>query len=214
MRSPKLSSINERTRPRELDASHVSLISGLVRHACRRLLRLTRMHARPGAVRASNKRAMKDLNDSVKSARGGVATRQTGLDRSVFGVHIHACDMGTGLDLSTCKDCHCLAARRRARAITRVFEEKLRPYGLRATQFSILAALALKGPTPISELADLLGVERTTLTRSAAVLERNGWVNFAPTEDAREHPLRLTRIGRAKLERAFPAWKQAQEMTG
>ena len=117
------------------------------------------------------------------------------------------------IELSACRRCHCLAARRKARAITRFFDEKLRPHGLRATQFSVLAALALKGPAPISELADILGLERTTLTRSAALLERNGWVAAARPEDAREHPLRLTRTGRAKLERALPAWKAAQEMT-
>jgi DNA-binding MarR family transcriptional regulator len=121
--------------------------------------------------------------------------------------------MGTRIDLSACRYCHCLAVRRRAREITRTFDEKLRPHGLRATQFSVLAALALKGPTPISELADVLGLERTTLTRSAALLEQNGWVAAARPEDAREHPLRLTRAGRARLGRAFPAWKEAQEMT-
>jgi DNA-binding MarR family transcriptional regulator len=122
--------------------------------------------------------------------------------------------MDTGIDLFACVDCHCLAARRTARALTRDFEAKLRPYGLRATQFSILAALALKGPTPVSELAEVLGLERTTLTRSAAVLGRNGWVEVAPSEDARKHPLRLTPAGREKLEDAFPAWKEAQELAG
>lgn len=114
------------------------------------------------------------------------------------------------IDLSSTKHCHCLAARREARAITRLYEEKLRSHGLRATQFSILAALALKGPTPTSELADFLGLERTTLTRSAALLERNGWVAAGRAEDAREHPLRLTSTGRRKLESAFPAWREAQ----
>lgn len=96
--------------------------------------------------------------------------------------------------------------------ITRLFEEKLRPHGLRATQFSVLAALALRGPTPISELADVLGLERTTLTRSAALLERKGWVGAAQPEDARERPLRLTPAGRRRLEEAFPAWKEAQDL--
>lgn len=120
--------------------------------------------------------------------------------------------MDTATDLSACKSCYCLAARRTARAITRLYEEKLRPHGLRATQFSILAALALKGPTPIRELADLLGLERTTLTRSAAVLERNGWISSGRSEDARERPLDLTAAGRQKLENAFPAWQAAQEL--
>lgn len=114
------------------------------------------------------------------------------------------------IDLSSCVNCHCLAARRRARSITRLFDEKLRPHGLRATQFSILAALALMGPRPISELAEKLGLERTTLTRSTKVLERNGWIETDPSEDARERRLRLTRTGRRQLEGAFSAWQAAQ----
>ncbi len=116
------------------------------------------------------------------------------------------------VDLSVLRDCHCLAARQHARAITRLFEEKLRPHGLRATQFSVLAALALKGPTRVTELADTLGLERTTLTRIRTLLERNGWVSTAESEDARERPFRLTGAGRRKLEGAFPAWKEAQDV--
>jgi DNA-binding MarR family transcriptional regulator len=115
------------------------------------------------------------------------------------------------MDLSLCAECHCLAVRRRARAVTRHFEAKLRPHGLRATQFSILAALALAGPMPMGELARLLGLERTTLTRSALLLEREGWVRTEPSADARERPLRLTPAGRRKLESAYPAWKAAQD---
>ncbi len=115
------------------------------------------------------------------------------------------------VDFSATKDCHCLAARRRAREITRLYEEKLRPHGLRATQFSVLAALALKGPTPLGELADVLGLERTTLTRSANRLGDEGWVADAESEDARERRLRLTPAGREKVESAYPAWKEAQD---
>ncbi len=120
----------------------------------------------------------------------------------------------TPLDLAATTECYCLAARRTARTVTRLYEERLRPLGLRATQFSILAALALKGPALISELAGFLGLERTTLTRSAALLERNGWIRSARPEDAREHPLQLTRAGRRKLEAALPAWRAAQELAG
>jgi DNA-binding MarR family transcriptional regulator len=122
--------------------------------------------------------------------------------------------MGAAADLAACRNCHCLAARRYARAITRLYERRLRPHGLRATQFSVLARLALKGPTPIRELAEVLGLERTTLTRVAAVLGRNGWIAGAPSPDARAHPLRLTGAGRRKVEAAFPAWKQAQDWVG
>ncbi|MGH8161629.1 MAG: MarR family winged helix-turn-helix transcriptional regulator [Gammaproteobacteria bacterium] len=119
--------------------------------------------------------------------------------------------MSKEADLWETRNCHCLAARREARAVTRLYEEKLRPYGLRATQFSILAALTLKGPTRLGELADLLGLERTTLTRAAKLLERNRWIGAAPSKDAREHLLKIRSAGRRKLEAAFPAWKSVQD---
>ena len=115
-------------------------------------------------------------------------------------------------DLTVTKNCHCLAARRTARTITRLYEQYLRPHRLRATQFSILAALALRGPTRVSELAEGLDLERTTVTRSVALLERNGWVRAVRPEDARERPLQLVPAGRRKLEAAFPAWNAAQEL--
>ncbi len=120
--------------------------------------------------------------------------------------------MTQNLDLAATRDCRCLAARRTARALTRLYEKQLRPHGLRATQFSILAALSLKGPTPIGELAKVIGLERTTLTRSAALLERSGWVRSVRGEDGREHPLEVTPAGGRKLKAALPAWKAAQDI--
>ncbi len=118
------------------------------------------------------------------------------------------------MDLSLCTQCHCLAARRHAQAVTRHFEAELRPHGLRATQFSILAALALSGSPPMGELAELLGLERTTLTRSTTLLERNGWLRPERSQDGRERRLRLTASGRRKLEAAYPSWKAAQASVG
>ena len=118
----------------------------------------------------------------------------------------------TVVALAETRNCYCLAARREARALTRLYEEQLRPYGLRATQFSILAALSQKGPTPVGELAEVLGLERTTLTRGAAVLERRGWVAAEHAADARQRVLRLTPAGLVRLEEAFPAWKAVQDL--
>jgi len=116
-----------------------------------------------------------------------------------------------GLDLPLTLHCHCLAARRHARGVTRHYETRLRRHGLRATQFSILAALALARPQPLGELAEVLGLERTTLTRSAALLERNGWVRSERSADGRERHLSLTAAGLDKLEAAYPAWQAAQD---
>ncbi|MBA2666538.1 MAG: MarR family transcriptional regulator [Trueperaceae bacterium] len=114
-------------------------------------------------------------------------------------------------DLEETKACTCLAARKEARSLTRRFERALRPHGLRATQFSILAALALRGPTRLGALAEMLGLERTTLTRGVALLERSGWVASASSPDARERTLLLTAAGRRCLDGAFPAWKRVQD---
>jgi DNA-binding MarR family transcriptional regulator len=118
------------------------------------------------------------------------------------------------VDISMTRACYCLAARKAARAITRVYEKRLRPHGLRATQFSILAVLSIKGPTAVGELARILGLERTTLTRGAAIIERKGWLTQGESRDAREHVLQITDSGRARLETAFPDWQAAQTLVG
>jgi DNA-binding MarR family transcriptional regulator len=125
-------------------------------------------------------------------------------------VYIHI-SRSAPVDLSVTKDCHCLAARRRAREITRRYDEKLRPHGLQSTQFSVLAVLGVKGPTPLGELADILGLERTSLTRSADRLADEGWVTDAESDDARIRQLKLTADGREKVESAYPAWKETQD---
>lgn len=119
--------------------------------------------------------------------------------------------MSSTVDLGATRACPCLAARRHARALTRHFDGYLRPHGVRSTQFSVLAALAQIGPTGRGRLADLLGLERTSLTRSAATLERNGWIETLESGDGRERPLALTDAGRRALDAALPAWQAARD---
>jgi DNA-binding MarR family transcriptional regulator len=110
-----------------------------------------------------------------------------------------------------CGQCLCLASRRAARALTRAFDRQLRPHGIRATQFSILTMLLLRGPLPVGELADHLGVERTTLTRNLALIEEAGWVDIRPGADARSRVVRATKKARAAVTAALPAWRKAQQ---
>jgi DNA-binding MarR family transcriptional regulator len=110
-----------------------------------------------------------------------------------------------------CAGCLCLASRRAARAITRIFEKQLRPHGIRAPQFSMLAVLELKGPQTIGELAEALGADRTTLTRNLALVEDRRLVTIRPgDEDARARIAAITPKGRSTLKGAFPAWRKAQ----
>ena len=108
--------------------------------------------------------------------------------------------------------CHCLAARKQARELTRRYEAALRRHGLKATQFSILAALVQTGPAPMTRLADMLGLERTTLTRVANVMVRQTWVSIdASKQDKRMQILSATPSGEKKLAEAFPEWKRVQD---
>lgn len=108
--------------------------------------------------------------------------------------------------------CLCLAARRASRAITREFDQALRAQGLRATQFTLLAALHLAGPKSIGDLAELLSADRTTLTRNLAVAERHGWVALQTDRgDARSRIAAIAPRGSRALEAALPAWRETQQ---
>lgn len=106
--------------------------------------------------------------------------------------------------------CMCHKARMAARAITRAYDEALRPTGLRATQVSVLAAVGARGALSITSLAEELEMERTTLTRNLRPLEEQGLVALAPEARHRSRVLTLTGAGRAALLKALPLWDAAQ----
>lgn len=110
------------------------------------------------------------------------------------------------------QNCYCLAARRYARELTRRYEAALRSHGLRATQFSVLAALAQTGSLPISRFAEILGLERTTLTRVAGVMKDKGWLEISvAVSDERIRYLTITKSGKNKLKAALPDWQRIQD---
>jgi len=114
-------------------------------------------------------------------------------------------------DIADCRACLCLASRRASRSITRAFDRRLRPHGIRGTQFSILVALIEGGPTTIGELAGFLGIERTTLTRNLDVVAAQGWVKIGVgSEDARSRIVAVSQDGRKAVAAALPAWREAQ----
>ncbi len=100
--------------------------------------------------------------------------------------------------------------RKATRAITSLFDDALRPIGLRISQLSVLVALALVEEATVSKLAGLLALDRTTMTRSLAPLERRGLVATVRGADARHRALRLTEKGRAALATALPIWERVQ----
>ncbi len=70
--------------------------------------------------------------------------------------------------------CACQTVRMAARAVTRAYDETLKPVGLRSTQFTVLVAARVAGGIPLNRLATMLGLERTTLTRGLTGIEKEG----------------------------------------
>jgi DNA-binding MarR family transcriptional regulator len=110
--------------------------------------------------------------------------------------------------------CMCASFRRATRALTQLYDEALRPVGLRATQFTILQALSLAGEVSQGELAQILAMDSTTLTRTLRIMGREGWIAERRGEDRRERLLRLAKAGRSQFNRALPAWEKAQAQLG
>ena len=119
----------------------------------------------------------------------------------------------TTLEVRDC--CLCLHAQRAARALARRFDEVLRPAGLTNQQFSLLMALNRPEPPTMTPVAELLGLDRTTLTAALKPLERRGLVVVeADAADRRSRRVRLTTAGHAVLLRTLPLWKQTHAEIG
>ena len=106
--------------------------------------------------------------------------------------------------------CACFNVRKAARAVTQLYDEILRPSGLRTTQFTLLMLLRGHGALRMSDLADRAMTDRTTLTRNLAVLRQARLVRVRPGEDARVRAVELTEKGEDAVDYAFPLWEQAQ----
>jgi DNA-binding MarR family transcriptional regulator len=110
-------------------------------------------------------------------------------------------------DIST--TCVCFHLRRSARVVTQLYDHTLAPSGLRATQYTLLTVVRRTGGLPFSSLAEVLGMDRTTLTRNLGPLERDGLVKIETGADRRVRLVKLTRLGERKHEAAEPLWAQA-----
>jgi DNA-binding MarR family transcriptional regulator len=106
----------------------------------------------------------------------------------------------------------CLAVRLRAlnRAVTALYDDALRPHGLRVGQLNLLVAVARMGTARPGDLCRVLRMDKSTLSRDVEVMRRNGWLEVEEV-GGRSRPLRLSTVGQALLERVAPAWRRAQE---
>jgi DNA-binding MarR family transcriptional regulator len=137
-----------------------------------------------------------------------------GLDTPGPKVYLHVVAGGDIDQFRETQQCMCFNLRRAARIMTQHYERYLRPVGLRATQFTLLAALAQADPMPMHRLAAALGLERTTLTRNLSRLESQGWVTVEEKGDRRIHMIAITELGRDVAQAALPAWREAHAAAG
>lgn len=119
-------------------------------------------------------------------------------------------DTVTFQDTIRVKDCClCLHVQRAARSLARLFDDALRPYGLTNGQFSLLMSLNRPEPPQMRAVADLLAMDRTTLTAALKPLERQGLLIIAiDPGDRRGRRLSLTDSGRKALAAAMPTWER------
>ena len=113
------------------------------------------------------------------------------------------------LDLDGTGYCASFNFRRTARAVTRLYDMALQESGIRSTQFAILVSVVKNQPVSIGDLADVLVIDSTTLTRSLRLLEKEGLVTISNRAAMRQRFLTLTAKGEHTLARSLPAWRTA-----
>jgi len=107
--------------------------------------------------------------------------------------------------------CLCTGLRQAAHAMTEIYDEALAPSGLKITMFRVIRRLSETGEPTISELAGIVGLDRSSLGRNLKVLEREGLVTFTGGADERSKVVQLTREGRQALNTALPLWHSVQK---
>jgi DNA-binding MarR family transcriptional regulator len=115
------------------------------------------------------------------------------------------------LDLTGTGACASFNFRRAARAVTRLFDDGFHHSGLRSTQFAILIAVAKAQPVSISQLSDLLIIDRTTLTRSLRLLQKQGFLAVARRLVKRQRYVTLAEKGVECLAAGLPEWRKTQK---
>jgi DNA-binding MarR family transcriptional regulator len=108
-------------------------------------------------------------------------------------------------------DCACCELRTAARAISHMYDDFLRDKGLNVTQYAVLSRIRAEKELSISTLGRYMVMDRTSITRALAPLERDGLIHSRSGADKRVRIVSVTNKGRSLVEDAEPKWRQAQE---
>jgi DNA-binding MarR family transcriptional regulator len=108
------------------------------------------------------------------------------------------------------RNCIAVRVRQLNRVITNVYDDALRPLGLKISQLNVLVAAAKLGLAQPTKLCEILQMDASTLSRNVDRMRAKGWLEIVSGEDGRTQPFRLTPRGTRLLEKAIPAWERAQ----
>ncbi len=120
--------------------------------------------------------------------------------------HANHCGGGMSDDLN----CTCYRLRKADRLLSRIYDSALAGTGVSIVQFAVLAELERAGARGITALAETLGTDRTTMTRTLDRMAGLGWVTVEETEDARLHRHQVTDAGHAVFVEAWRGWRRAE----
>lgn len=114
------------------------------------------------------------------------------------------------MDLTHPFNCVTFNLQRATRSLMRGFEAAAKASGLTAPQFTTLSLMAGYGQVSVTQIADKLGTDRTTMTRNLDVLARKRWITTVVSDDNRQHVWTLTDAGKERLAVALPIWRAFQ----
>ena len=107
--------------------------------------------------------------------------------------------------------CYCATLRQAARSVTTLYEAVLADSGLHLTQYTALEVLSRVPNSTTTELADAIGINQTTATRTLALIKKAHLIVNAPGGDRRERRWVLTPAGEEMMRKLRPAWEAAQQ---
>ena len=120
-------------------------------------------------------------------------------------------DQPTSINIDTiARTCIAVRLRLLNRVVTNLYDDALRPLGLKVSQLNILIVAAKLGLARPAQVCDILHLDPSTLSRNVERMRAHGWLEVVPGEDARTQPFRLTPQGSRLIEKAVPAWEEAQ----
>ena len=112
-----------------------------------------------------------------------------------------------GISIGTCT---CAELRKAARAVTLLYDNAFKSTGLLSTQLSVLRIISKSDSLKVSQLAEELGMDRTTLTRNLSVLERQGFIKISAGKDHRTRIVTITSSGSTSIAKTIPLWNEVQ----